>query len=136
MKPGTRVVSNEFDMADWQPDLSIQSERAKGYLWIVLEEEVQTGGISAVSHPVPHAGGDHHFLVRAYGKHVSFLYAWAKATVINPGSVAVLAFVFGDFMSQFIRLGPYSSAIFYRRSYASRSSSSLVFRLTVLRPWC
>ena len=35
MKPGTRVVSNEFDMSDWQPDLSIQSERAKGYLWIV-----------------------------------------------------------------------------------------------------
>ncbi len=52
MKPGTRVVSNEFDMADGQPDLSIQSERAKGYLWIVLEEVVQTGGISAVSHPV------------------------------------------------------------------------------------
>ncbi len=35
MKPGTRVVSNEFDMADWQPDLSITSERAKGYLWTV-----------------------------------------------------------------------------------------------------
>ncbi len=29
----------------------------------------------------PHAGGDYHFLVRAYGKHVSFLYAWAKAMV-------------------------------------------------------
>ena len=59
----------------------------------------------------PHAGGDYHFLARAYGKNVSFLYAWAKATVINPGSVALLAFVFGDFMSQLIPLGPYSSAI-------------------------
>ena len=59
----------------------------------------------------PHAGGDYHFLGRAYGKNVSFLYAWAKATVINPGSVALLAFVFGDFMSQVINLGPYSSAI-------------------------
>lgn len=59
----------------------------------------------------PHAGGDYHFLARAYGKNVSFLYAWAKATVIHPGSVALLAFVFGDFMSQVIRLGPYSSAI-------------------------
>lgn len=60
----------------------------------------------------PHAGGDYHFLARAYGKNVSFLYAWAKATVINPGSVALLAFVFGDFMSQVIPLGPYSSAIY------------------------
>lgn len=59
----------------------------------------------------PHAGGDYHFLARAYGKNISFLYAWAKATVINTGSVALLAFVFGDFMTQVLVLGPYSSAI-------------------------
>src|SRR5690348_17561243 len=34
----------------------------------------------------PHAGGDYHFLTRAYGRHVSFLYAWARATVINTRS--------------------------------------------------
>ncbi|MFZ2738704.1 MAG: amino acid permease [Burkholderiaceae bacterium] len=59
----------------------------------------------------PHAGGDYHFLARAYGKNISFLYAWAKATVIHTGSVALLAFVFGDFMTQVLVLGPYSSAI-------------------------
>jgi amino acid transporter len=31
---------------------------------------------------------------------VSFLYAWARATVINTGSIALLAFVFGDYFSQ------------------------------------
>ena len=36
----------------------------------------------------PHAGGDYHFLEVAYGKHLSFLYAWAKAAVINTGSIA------------------------------------------------
>ncbi|NDH30518.1 MAG: amino acid permease, partial [Betaproteobacteria bacterium] len=41
-----------------------------------------------------HAGGDYHFLEIAYGKHLSFLYAWAKAMVINTGSIALLAFVF------------------------------------------
>lgn len=41
----------------------------------------------------PHAGGDYHFLGRAFGRQVSFLYAWAKATVINTGSIALLAFV-------------------------------------------
>ena len=59
----------------------------------------------------PHAGGDYHFLSRAYGRHVSFLYAWAKATVINTGSIALLAFVFGDYFSSLLNLGTHSSAI-------------------------
>lgn len=59
----------------------------------------------------PHAGGDYHFLTRAYGRHVSFLYAWAKAMVINTGSIALLAFVFGDYMSKVISLGPHSAVI-------------------------
>ncbi len=59
----------------------------------------------------PSAGGDYHFIARALGKNISFLYAWAKATVINTGSIALLAFVFGDYMSKALSLGTYSSAI-------------------------
>ena len=57
----------------------------------------------------PHAGGDYHFLTRAYGKNVSFLYGWAKAMVINTGSIALLAFVFGDYMTKVLPLGAHSS---------------------------
>jgi amino acid transporter len=57
----------------------------------------------------PHAGGDYHFLTRAYGKNVSFLYGWAKAMVINTGSIALLAFVFGDYMSKVLPLGANST---------------------------
>ena len=57
----------------------------------------------------PHAGGDYHFLTRAYGKNVSFLYGWAKAMVINTGSIALLAFVFGDYMTKVLPLGSNSS---------------------------
>ena len=53
----------------------------------------------------PHAGGDYHFLTRAYGKNISFLYGWAKAMVINTGSIALLAFVFGDYMTKVVPLG-------------------------------
>lgn len=56
----------------------------------------------------PHAGGDYHFLSRAYGKNISFLYGWAKAMVINTGSIALLAFVFGDYMTKVVPLGPHS----------------------------
>jgi len=59
----------------------------------------------------PHAGGDYHFVTRAYGRNVSFLYAWARATVINTGSIALLAFVFGHYMAQAIPLGANSGAL-------------------------
>lgn len=37
MRPGTRVVSNSFDMADWQPDQLVESEigNTRAFLWIV-----------------------------------------------------------------------------------------------------
>jgi amino acid transporter len=58
-----------------------------------------------------HAGGDYHFLTRAYGRDASFLYAWARATVINTGAIALLAFVFGDYVSTLFPLGKASGAI-------------------------
>ncbi len=58
----------------------------------------------------PHTGGDYHFLTRAYGKRLALFYAWARFAVITTGSIALLAFVFGDYMTQILRLGPYSSA--------------------------
>jgi APA family basic amino acid/polyamine antiporter len=58
----------------------------------------------------PSAGGDYHFLRRAFGRHVSFLFAWSRFSVITTGSIALLAFVFGDYMTQVLPLGPYSAA--------------------------
>ena len=59
----------------------------------------------------PNAGGDYHFLQRAFGRDLSFMYGWSRATIINTGSIALLAFVFGDYMSTLLNLGAYSSAI-------------------------
>jgi basic amino acid/polyamine antiporter, APA family len=59
----------------------------------------------------PSAGGDYHFLYRAFGRHVSFLFAWSRFSVITTGSIALLAFVFGDYISQVAPLGAHSSAI-------------------------
>jgi amino acid transporter len=60
----------------------------------------------------PHAGGDYHFLRRAYGKRLSFLFAWARFSVITTGSIALLAFVFGDYMTQVLPLGSYSASFY------------------------
>lgn len=58
----------------------------------------------------PDAGGDYHFLKRAYGKSVSFLFGWARFSVITTGSIALLAFVFGDYMNQVLPLGAAGAA--------------------------
>jgi len=60
----------------------------------------------------PSAGGDYHFLTRAYGRKLSFLFAWARLAVIASGSIALLAFVFGDYCSRLYSLGEHSSALY------------------------
>jgi amino acid transporter len=59
----------------------------------------------------PDAGGDYHFLTRAWGRDLGFLYAWSRMAVIQSGSIALIAFVFGDYASQIVRLGNASAAI-------------------------
>ena len=59
----------------------------------------------------PSAGGEYHFIARAYGRSLAFLYGWARMTVIVAGSIAVFAYLFGDYMSRVIKLGAYSSAV-------------------------
>jgi basic amino acid/polyamine antiporter, APA family len=60
----------------------------------------------------PHAGGTYYYLLRAFGKIPAFLFAWARMTVIQTGSIAIMAFVFGDYASQLLRLGDFSPAIY------------------------
>lgn len=60
----------------------------------------------------PNTGGDYHFLMRAFGKRTAFLFAWARMSVIQTGSVALLAFIFGDYATQIYSLGEYSAVIY------------------------
>jgi basic amino acid/polyamine antiporter, APA family len=60
----------------------------------------------------PSAGGDYTFLTRAYGKSVSFLFAWARSTVICTGSIALLGFILGDYLTRLFPLGAHSSALY------------------------
>lgn len=60
----------------------------------------------------PHTGGDYHFLMRAFGKRLAFLFAWARLSIIQTGSIALLAFIFGDYASRIYSLGEFSSVIY------------------------
>ena len=67
---------------------------------------------SELSAAHPHAGGEYHFLSRAYGRSPAMMFGWARCTVIQTGAIAAVAFMLGDYMSQLIPLGPYGPAIY------------------------
>jgi APA family basic amino acid/polyamine antiporter len=60
----------------------------------------------------PSAGGEYQFLKEAYGPKVSVLFAWARCSVIQPGAIAAVAFVLGDYANVLLNLGQYGPAIY------------------------
>ena len=60
----------------------------------------------------PHVGGEYHYLSRAYGNAIAWLFAWSRLMVIQTGSITGLAFVFGDYLCELWYFGKYSSSIY------------------------
>jgi len=46
----------------------------------------------------PGVGGEYLYLSRSLGQFFGFMFVWARMTVIQTGSIAFLAYVFGDYM--------------------------------------
>ena len=60
----------------------------------------------------PDTGGDYNFLRKAYGAGAGFLFAWSRFAVIHTGSMALLAFTFGDYLAEIVPLGGYGAPVF------------------------
>jgi basic amino acid/polyamine antiporter, APA family len=60
----------------------------------------------------PNTGGDYHYLRRAFGHDMAFLFAWARMMVLQTGSIAMLGFVFGDYASQLLPIGHVGAALY------------------------
>ena len=60
----------------------------------------------------PNAGGEYFFLNEAYGSKVALFFAWARCSVIQPGAIAAVAFVMGDYAQVVLPLGPYGPGIY------------------------
>lgn len=74
----------------------------------------------------PDAGGDYHYLRRSFGQTVGFLFAWARLTVIQTGSIALQAFLVGDYASSVLRLGAHSSALYAAAAIALLTALNLL----------
>ncbi|HLA13251.1 MAG TPA: amino acid permease [Pyrinomonadaceae bacterium] len=93
---------------------NVTSEASALMLWVAGGAISLVGALcySELTSTYPHTGGDYHYLTRSYGKSVSFMFVWSRITVIQTGSVAILAFAFGDYASQVFRLGEFSPSIY------------------------
>ncbi len=59
----------------------------------------------------PNAGGEYHFLRRAFGADLAFLFVWSRSSVIQTGSIAILAYVFADYLAPVLSFDHISSPI-------------------------
>jgi APA family basic amino acid/polyamine antiporter len=59
----------------------------------------------------PNTGGDYHYLSRAFGPRLGFLFAWARLSVVQTGAIALLGFVLGDYTAEMLELGAWGSPL-------------------------
>ena len=74
----------------------------------------------------PHTGGDYHYLTRAFGRKVGFLFVWSRMTIIQPGSIAMLAFVFGDYLTTILPLGHSAHSLYAALSVVILTAMNLM----------
>lgn len=53
----------------------------------------------------PRTGGDYYYLTRSFGPCTGFLFGWAQLAVVFTASIGAMAFVFGEFATEFEDLG-------------------------------
>jgi amino acid transporter len=73
----------------------------------------------------PDTGGDYFFLRKAYGAETGFLFAWSRFAVIHTGSMALVAFSFGDYLAATVDLGPHGSAVIAAASIVALAALNL-----------
>lgn len=60
----------------------------------------------------PRSGGEYVYLTRSYGSLVGYLFAWAQLTVIRPGSIGALAYVFAIYANKVWDFGAHGVLLF------------------------
>ncbi|WP_051988093.1 amino acid permease [Bosea sp. UNC402CLCol] len=107
---------------------NVGSEAAFIGVWIMGGMATLIGALCyaelAAAHP--HAGGEYHFLARAYGRPVAMLFGWARGAVIQTGAIAAVAFVLGDYAAQVMPIGPMGPALYAALSVVALTALNVI----------
>jgi len=106
---------------------SVSSETVFIALWVAGGLMSLVGALcyAELGSSFPNAGGEYHFLSRAFGSRLAFLFAWARMSVIQTGAIAAIAFVFGDYASQLWPLGDKGAVIYAMIAVAAVTALNL-----------
>lgn len=83
-------------------------------VWVIGGFVSLMGALSyaALSSVYANSGGEYTYLKEVYGKSIGFSFAWARMIVIQTGSIAIIAYIFGDYATALFNLGWHSATIY------------------------
>ncbi|KAJ3299394.1 hypothetical protein HK104_009095 [Borealophlyctis nickersoniae] len=73
-------------------------------VWIMAGLLSLSGAVSyaELGAMIPESGGEHPYLMKAYGSLPAFLFSWTGTTVTRPGSVAIITVIFAEYVCRLI----------------------------------
>ncbi|CAG8476925.1 6668_t:CDS:2 [Ambispora gerdemannii] len=73
-------------------------------VWLACGLLACTGALSyaELGAEIPLSGGDHAYLSHAYGSLPAFLFSWTAITCLKPGSNAIIAMIFAEYINRII----------------------------------
>ncbi|MHC4075472.1 MAG: APC family permease, partial [Planctomycetota bacterium] len=71
-------------------------------IWLVGGLLALTGALcyAELATTYPHEGGDYVYLSRAYRNWTGYLFGWSQLSIIRPGDIALMAFIFSRYARQ------------------------------------
>lgn len=57
----------------------------------------------------PHQGGEYHYLTRAWGSKVGFIFTWSRGMMVQTGAIAAAAFIYGDYAAAVVPLDKHAA---------------------------
>ncbi|MFO0967026.1 MAG: amino acid permease [Gemmataceae bacterium] len=77
-------------------------------IWVAAGLLALAGALvfAELSAAYPRSGGEYVYLTRAFGPLMGYVFAWAQLTVIRPGSIGAVAFVFASYAARLMDMGP------------------------------
>jgi len=56
-------------------------------------------GYAELASAFPREGGDYVYLTKAYGRWAGYLFGWTQLTIVRPGDIGAMAFVFATYFA-------------------------------------
>jgi len=94
------IIGSGIFSSPAQVNLNAGSPCAALIVWVVAGALAWTGAASyaELGGAIPLNGGAQVYLAKIFGEGVGFLYSWCCVCVLKPGSAAIIAIIFGEYV--------------------------------------